>query len=129
MLTSQRFFSLLFALTTAHAAMTQVNSARPDITRIYEEGERLYKVGNYLGSLEYLKKENIPFEMLLPLIQETASRLNEFLPEDVQTGLAIRGDKETMHKHLELLQHYSELKKIYETMSEGISNFYKQRNA
>jgi|KBSMisStandDraft_5_1062788.scaffolds.fasta_scaffold330309_1 predicted short-subunit dehydrogenase-like oxidoreductase (DUF2520 family) len=82
---------------------------------------------NYIFTLTkaYCEKENIPFNMLLPLIQETAMRLNEFAPEDVQTGPAIRGDKPTMQKHLELLKEYPELKKIYEIISEGIINYYK----
>jgi predicted short-subunit dehydrogenase-like oxidoreductase (DUF2520 family) len=82
---------------------------------------------NYIFTLTkaYCEKEHIPFDMLLPLIQETALRLNEFSPVDVQTGPAIRGDRLTMQKHLELLQEYSELKKIYEIISEGIINYYK----
>jgi len=40
-----------------NSGISQVNSEKPDITRIYEEAERLYRTGNYNGSLEFLKKE------------------------------------------------------------------------
>ena len=81
---------------------------------------------NYIFTLtnDYCKKENIFFNILLPLIQETVSRLNDFAPADVQTGPAIRGDKNTMQKHLALLQEHPELKKLYEIMSEGIITYH-----
>lgn len=84
-------------------------------------------VNNFVNHLhvlaeEYCKKEGIDFTLLLPLIQETAERLKEIPPSKSQTGPAIRNDTITIKKHLELLNNYPQLKKIYETLSESIYN-------
>lgn len=78
---------------------------------------------NHLYALteNYCKHEHIDFHLLLPLINETVSRLGEFSPNEVQTGPAARNDFETIQKHLELLAGYPDLKKIYTLMSESIS--------
>ncbi|QEC66450.1 DUF2520 domain-containing protein [Panacibacter ginsenosidivorans] len=78
----------------------------------------------YTLTVDYCSRENIPFYMLIPLIQETAIRLNEFAPKDTQTGPAIRGDYTTIQKHLELLADYPQLKSLYESISKSITDFY-----
>lgn len=82
---------------------------------------------NYIYTLtkDFCESENVPFKMLIPLIEETATRLEKFNPEDVQTGPAIRNDISTINKHLEILQDYPQLHQIYQSMSEGIANFYR----
>jgi predicted short-subunit dehydrogenase-like oxidoreductase (DUF2520 family) len=78
---------------------------------------------NHLYALteDYCKQENINFKMLLPLINETTSRLSSFSPIEVQTGPAARNDFPTMQKHLQLLAGYHDLKKIYMLMTESIA--------
>ncbi len=77
---------------------------------------------NYLYKLaqDYCKKEGIDFNSLLPLIEETAGRLRNISAFASQTGPAIRDDKETIEKHLALLNNYPELKKVYLFMTESI---------
>jgi predicted short-subunit dehydrogenase-like oxidoreductase (DUF2520 family) len=77
---------------------------------------------NHLYALaeNYCKKEKIDFNMLLPLIRETTERLGKASPSTLQTGPAIRNDKPTIQKHLELLRNDPEMKKIYETLTESI---------
>ena len=77
---------------------------------------------NHLYALpeSYCKSEGIDFSRLLPLIRETADRLTDLPPSKSQTGPAFRHDRETIHKHLQLLEKYPELKKIYEQMTESI---------
>ncbi len=77
---------------------------------------------NHLYGLteDYCKKENVDFKLLLPLINETASRLLSFPPKELQTGPAARNDRLTIEKHLALLKDYPDLKKIYELMTESI---------
>ena len=84
---------------------------------------------NYLYTLtkSYCENENVPFKMLIPLIEETATRLKKLNPENVQTGPAIRNDISTIQKHLEILHDYPELNKIYQSMSEGIMNHYRDK--
>jgi len=77
---------------------------------------------NHLYALaeSYCNNEGIDFNLLLPLIKETAERLNYISPSQSQTGPALRNDKETIKAHLELLKKYPHLKKIYETFTDSI---------
>jgi predicted short-subunit dehydrogenase-like oxidoreductase (DUF2520 family) len=75
----------------------------------------LYKLAE-----DYCKKEGIDFIQLIPLIEETASRLKTVSPAKSQTGPAIRHDEPTIEQHLKLLDHYPQLKKIYELLTESI---------
>jgi predicted short-subunit dehydrogenase-like oxidoreductase (DUF2520 family) len=77
---------------------------------------------NYLYALaeDYCKKEGLDFKQLLPLIQETALRIKDISPKQVQTGPAIRQDKETIQKHIELLKDHPQLKNIYLLLTESI---------
>jgi predicted short-subunit dehydrogenase-like oxidoreductase (DUF2520 family) len=74
----------------------------------------------YILAEEYCKKEGIDFRQLLPLIQETALRIKDVPPKEVQTGPAIRYDKETIQKHIELLKDHPQLKNIYVLLTESI---------
>lgn len=77
---------------------------------------------NHLYALaeEYCLREGIDFGLLLPLIRETAARLEDLPPSQSQTGPAVRDDRATIDKHLTLLESYPHLRKVYETMSESI---------
>lgn len=70
----------------------------------------LYHIGS-----EILEDENLPFELLKPLISETAAKIETLSPEKAQTGPAKRNDVKTIEKHLHLLgkSHYSELYKLF----------------
>lgn len=68
----------------------------------------------------YCKREGLDFSILLPLIKETASRLDEMPPAESQTGPAIRNDTVTIQKHLELLKNYPDMQKLYSTLTESI---------
>lgn len=74
----------------------------------------------YALSEEYCRKEGLDFKQLLPLIEETATRIKNISPRQAQTGPAIRLDRETVQKHLALLNSHPHLKKIYEMMTESI---------
>jgi predicted short-subunit dehydrogenase-like oxidoreductase (DUF2520 family) len=77
---------------------------------------------NHLYALaeSYCKNEGLDFELLLPLIRETASRAEELLPSQSQTGPAVRNDAATIEKHLQLLAAYPHLKNIYEVFTSSI---------
>lgn len=74
----------------------------------------------YALSATYCEKENISFNLLKPLIEETAMRLQDYDPRIVQTGPAIRNDQETIEKHLHLLQNYPQLQHIYKIITMSI---------
>ena len=80
---------------------------------------------NHLYALaeSYCKKEGIDFKELLPLIEETVSRVKDNSPAKTQTGPAVRNDEETIQKHLELLKSHPEMKRIYELLTSSIKTF------
>lgn len=77
---------------------------------------------NHLYALaeDYCKKEGLDFTQLIPLINETATRMNEVSPRLSQTGPALRHDAETIRKHLDLLEAHPRLKSIYILLTESI---------
>ena len=79
---------------------------------------------NHLYALaeSYCNNEGIDFDLLIPLIKETAERLDHISPSQLQTGPALRNDRNTIERHLDLLKKYPHLKKIYETFTESIYN-------
>lgn len=83
---------------------------------------------NHLYALtkDYCDTENIPFEMLIPLITEVANRLQFFEPANMQTGPAVRGDIATIEKHLEMLSAHGELKNMYSVITKSIQEFHRK---
>ena len=79
---------------------------------------------NYLYSIaeDFCKKESVDFNMLKPLIAETANRIEAASPTDVQTGPAIRKDIKTLDKHLKLLSNHPKLKTTYLRITDSIMN-------
>ncbi|HVV07345.1 MAG TPA: DUF2520 domain-containing protein [Puia sp.] len=74
----------------------------------------------YVLAEEYCRKEGADFNMLLPLIRETALRLSGIPPRDAQTGPAIRGDEATIGRHLELIGNYKDIKEVYTLITRQI---------
>ncbi|MFD1256588.1 Rossmann-like and DUF2520 domain-containing protein [Mucilaginibacter terrae] len=77
---------------------------------------------NYLyhAAQQLLAQHNLDFNLLRPLIAETAQKVEHRMPADVQTGPATRGDEKTMAAHLNLLQNEPDLKEIYVLLSQAI---------
>ncbi len=67
-----------------------------------------------------LDAEDLPFEMLHPLMEETLAKALHDSPERMQTGPAVRGDTETMQRHLALLEKHPEWQELYARLSESI---------
>ncbi|WP_295771821.1 Rossmann-like and DUF2520 domain-containing protein [uncultured Mucilaginibacter sp.] len=77
---------------------------------------------NYLYNVaqELLATHQLDFNLMRPLILETAEKVQVQLPAKVQTGPAIRNDKNTMDAHLNLLEDKPVSKEIYELLSQCI---------
>lgn len=73
----------------------------------------------YSISQGILEKEGIPFETVLPLIDETAAKVHSLSPKDAQTGPAIRYDENVINKHIQLIED-TDLKEIYSLISKNI---------
>ncbi|ASU35351.1 Rossmann-like and DUF2520 domain-containing protein [Mucilaginibacter xinganensis] len=77
---------------------------------------------NYLygAAQQLLAEQGMDFEMLRPLILETAQKVQMHLPAEVQTGPAVRNDEITMASHLQMLANEPDLFAIYSLLSQQI---------
>ncbi len=75
---------------------------------------------------EICNSEGVTFEMLHPLIAETADKIRFLPPKNAQTGPARRKDLITLQRHLDMLQD-PEHRKIYQAMSNSIQKMYEEK--
>tara|TARA_Y100000385_G_scaffold193209_1_gene199816 strand:- start:1597 stop:2376 length:780 start_codon:yes stop_codon:yes gene_type:complete len=73
----------------------------------------------YMISDEILSDNNIPLDILYPLIKETATKITKHKPKDVQTGPAVREDKSVIEEHLNFLKNGKNYD-IYKLLSKNI---------
>ena len=74
----------------------------------------LYQIGN-----EICEENNVDFEILKPLIQETAHKILSLSPNEAQTGPAKRNDTQTITSHLQFLTNENQ-KEIYKILTKSI---------
>ena len=74
----------------------------------------------YAISQELLQEHGIPFDVMLPLISETAAKVHEMMPKDAQTGPAVRYDENVIGKQSKLLGNHPHFKTVYDSMSKSI---------
>ena len=79
----------------------------------------------YVLAQELLKEQNLSFDLLRPLIAETALKIQSADPASVQTGPAVRNDQSTMEMQLQLLKGNQKLIELYEKLSQSIINYQK----
>jgi len=77
----------------------------------------LYQIGQQICD-----QNKVPFEILKPLIRETAAKLSQVSPLEAQTGPAKRKDAKTIAKHLHQLP--EKYKEIYSLLTKSISDTY-----
>ncbi|WP_346883577.1 DUF2520 domain-containing protein [uncultured Algibacter sp.] len=75
---------------------------------------QLYRIGH-----EITESEGAEFDLLKPLIAETANKIQDLSPFKAQTGPAKRHDKKTIKKHLKTLQN-KQHKDIYQLLTNAI---------
>ncbi|MBA3663477.1 MAG: DUF2520 domain-containing protein [Bacteroidetes bacterium] len=78
---------------------------------------------------DQVKKQELNFNLLLPLIEQTALKLRRVSPLKAQTGPAKRNDKPVMKKHISLLKKNKQVKKLYKQLSELISDQQQKQDA
>ena len=99
----------------------------PNVSLINDEQRAILHVAavfvnNFTNALfgvgkEILDRHEIPFNLLTPLILETAKKVQENDPRIMQTGPARRGDQKTLKRHLDLLTDHPELQVLYQQLS------------
>lgn len=76
----------------------------------------MYAIGH-----DICTEHQIPFEILQPLILETANKILALSPRQAQTGPAVRHDQNTIDAHLALLSDANQ-KNIYQILTHSIQN-------
>lgn len=118
-------------LDLGHAVTTRVYAANTN-DRKYVHLAAVF-ASNFTNSLYEASKrilENntkLPFDLLKPLIKETAVRLKDLDPVQAQTGPAKRKEKHVIAQQLELLKHKNPQTQIYSLITELIEE--QQKNA
>lgn len=74
---------------------------------------RLYGI-----TAEMLAEHGIPFQAMLPLIHETADKVDELTPSEAQTGPAVRWDEAVMEQQMALLD--DDKRTLYQMISKSI---------
>ena len=68
---------------------------------------------------ELLSQHDIPFDVMLPIIDETARKVHSLTPAQAQTGPAVRWNQGVMEAQLALLER-EDLKQLYQIISKSI---------
>ena len=103
----------------------------PDVTVLSSEGRRRLHLAavftcnfsNHMYAIaeQLLAAEGVPFRVMLPLVRETARKVETMSPKDAQTGPAIRGDRKVIDEHLALLKDNPEFAELYRLISTDIN--------
>ena len=112
------------------AVCALANSISSKVYLLDEEGRRWLHLAavfacnfsNYCCAVaeRLLQKRGIPFDVMLPLFDETARKLHKLSPMAAQTGPASRNDSKVMETQMEMLADDKELQDIYRLISKGI---------
>ena len=75
----------------------------------------------YTVASDILSEHGIPFDVMLPLINETTEKIQKISPKEAQTGPAVREDRNVISKQLELMNGKEDLQELYQMLSKGIN--------
>ncbi|MEO1485100.1 MAG: DUF2520 domain-containing protein [Bacteroidota bacterium] len=123
---SQEFESLLLELGEKISNTVQVVTSRKR-EKLHVAAVFANNFANHLFAVSetICAEAAVSFDLLKPLIYETAHKLEKLSPEQAQTGPARRGDVATMKKHLSQLTD-SQTKDIYTLLSQAILNYHEK---
>lgn len=76
---------------------------------------QLFRIGHELSD-----EKSLDFDILKPLILETAKKVMHLSPYMAQTGPAKRRDSKTIKKHLTLLENHPNFQDIYKVLTQSI---------
>ncbi len=74
----------------------------------------------YALSAQVLEQCGLPFDVMLPLIDETAAKVHGLSPREAQTGPAVRYDENVIQAQSQLLAGNPMMQRVYELMSQSI---------
>lgn len=73
----------------------------------------------YSLAAQVLEPHGIPFDVMLPLIDETARKVHQLSPREAQTGPAVRYDENVIAAQMALIEQ-PKAREIYELMTHSI---------
>jgi predicted short-subunit dehydrogenase-like oxidoreductase (DUF2520 family) len=80
----------------------------------------------YSMSKEIMDKSGLDFNLLQPLIKETAEKITYLSPVEAQTGPAVRNDMEVIQKQMKQLDSDPELREIYTMITRYIQRSHEK---
>ena len=108
----------------AHAITTKVlpaDTARRAVIHLSGVFACNFANAMYANAAEVLAKAGLPFDIVAPVIEETAKKVIESKnPAHSQTGPARRGDTQTLERHRKMLADEPQKREIYDKISEDI---------
>ena len=114
------------------------NDLSPKVVELSSEGRRYLHLSAVIASnfanhcyamaWRLTQQYNIPFEVLLPLIEETAAKVKQINPIVGQTGPAVRGDVAVMEAQMKLLENEPEMAELYRLLSADIRAYQEKYN-
>lgn len=82
---------------------------------------------NYIlaETYQYCKEYEVPFRLLVPLIEETFEKYTEGQIDDTQTGPAVRNDQITLKRHRQILRGNHDRRNLYNYLTNRIKDKHK----
>jgi predicted short-subunit dehydrogenase-like oxidoreductase (DUF2520 family) len=118
--------TLLHIANSISKSVSEINSEKRKLLHISAVFACNFVNHFYTLAAEILKSNDIPFNVLKPLILETALKVQELEPEKAQTGPAVRFDENIINAHLQALNNFDEYRQLYTLVSKSIFNHYKK---
>ncbi len=97
-----------------------VNSAQRQILHLSAVFASNFTNLNYVISEEILRKHDLSFEIMHPIIIESAKKAMNASPAKLQTGPAVREDINVLKKHTALLNEFPKYQEMYKLLTEII---------
>lgn len=80
----------------------------------------------YRLASDLLQQSNLSFELIKPLIKETAEKVMVLSPDQTQTGPASRNDQKIIDKHMGILKAKEPFESVYKLLTNSILEYMKQ---
>ena len=74
----------------------------------------------YALAADVLQRRGLPFDVLLPLADETARKVHQLPPRQAQTGPAVRYDENVINMQHQLLNDQPDVQAVYDLLSQSI---------
>lgn len=107
-------------------SVNQINSAERKILHLAAVFTCNFVNHFYAIGADILHEQKLDFNLLKPLITETAAKIQNLYPLEAQTGPAKRYDKTIIDAQLNMLESHPEYRKIYSFVTESIFRLHQK---